>query len=1264
MTEISLRDYFQKLDNLLRLNAADEVIHHCRHLLQFYPKNVAAYRFLGRALLINGRYEDAGAVFRRVLSAVPDDYHSNLGLGEVYDHVRKADEAIWYTERAFEQEPNNQRVLDTLRDLYRRYRNIANARVQLTSAAVARQALRNRQYDQAIETLRNALDRRPERVDLRLLLARTLWENGERVDAAEAALDVLQVLPDCLEANRILTQLWLDEDRPSDAQRYLNRIEALDPYLALELVQGRADDQAFRVEELDYRAAAQTELTGARPEWLSDIAPEALSTSEAAEVPSADQEGWTNWMSSMLTKDAQQDSQQPLSETADLEEELTDSHDDWMASMAQNAVTDALRPVTRPFSESSEAARQETPASDDLFGEFAMPIDADPEPEKQPDGENLPPSEPDAEPNDDDAMAWLREAGVEIPDEAFTETTEDVFNSEEALQFAETTENELDWLSQFDEEPQSSGLERTAPESGDELAWLSDVDAEIDRVANAPALDGPISGKSNEEPLPDWLTENDTFLDEALGIEALQGEDAPADDEGADHPAEAVGQRRATAELDDWMASESENAAAEEFSIHTGDLPDLFGETSEDFEPPPSSTEILPDWLSAMETAEEEPSEDPEDEQAAEPASRSLRGLTARLQEMGFDAESSNGQSTYEPTGQTANLEGMEEWMRQFGVETPSEDTASETPEWLTQIEDAISAGDHAETPAESAETVENAADSNSYAWMSDLTSESDAGITTAEPADATAELLDWLEQTTDSGAEAFDEAAEVLSQDAPAESAEEFDWLNAVPVEDTGAEIFDAEADQASADDLTDEELDALFATPSEAPEGIVMTDENLDALFGDDTLAEEQADEFISVVSELDDADAADQDAESQPEPEAEASDVSEGEPTSDEELDALFARAEEEAAAMSAEAAAEDADLDALFAEAEAQAREFAEEPAAHPADLPDWLSEMQPESEAEPEPSSEALESELESLFRDDQSSPDAGFDESEEVEPIAQSEYDWSAGEDIADEFLEDGEFALAEHADEPSVSDAETEFTEADAHTAYAETDEADVAFAKVDASEYVSKADLGEFGDDLSDELGDLLGEERQEAIFEEAASASFEDDLALDDVEPHEAEFDALELDDIGETVEPAALAEETLDMAPADNAPDWLNAMVPGLDLDYDASEDEPLESEFADESEYEGSLIEPSTDEAEPEEETDQAPAEREFGWLVDIVDEETQQVTAVKERRSLARFIFRTLPRWFKRDNPADTNGDQRSRSGSAAVDNDLPEWLR
>jgi hypothetical protein len=73
-------------------------------------------------------------------------------------------------------------------------------------------------------------------------------------------------------ANRILSQLWLQEERPSDAQRFLTRLEAVDPYLALTLVEGRtADDRAFTLDLLDYRHVAQTELASAQPDWLTEI---------------------------------------------------------------------------------------------------------------------------------------------------------------------------------------------------------------------------------------------------------------------------------------------------------------------------------------------------------------------------------------------------------------------------------------------------------------------------------------------------------------------------------------------------------------------------------------------------------------------------------------------------------------------------------------------------------------------------------------------------------------------------------------------------------------------------------------------------------------------------------------------------------------------------------------------------------------------------------------------------------------------------------
>ena len=116
-----------------------------------------------------------------------------------------------------------------------------------------------------------------------------------------------------------------------------------------------------------------------------------------------------------------------------------------------------------------------------------------------------------------------------------------------------------------------------------------------------------------------------------------------------------------------------------------------------------------------------------------------------------------------------------------------------------------------------------------------------------------------------------------------------------------------------------------------------------------------------------------------------------------------------------------------------------------------------------------------------------------------------------------------------------------------------------------------------------------------------------------------------------------------------APASNAPDWLNAMVPGLDVDYDAPEDEPVETEF---------LPTNKTTSAAPAKEGKTRP---EFGWLLDIVSEESQQVTVVADKTALRRFVFSKLPTWLRKP----TEQRDKSPAGESEADNvDIPPWLQ
>ena len=272
MAEISLRVYQSKLEDSLAQEKANEVIAHSRHILTEYPKNLKAYSQMGQALFSVSRWDESAELFRRLLGALPYDFVAHSHLGKIYQHLGQMDDAIWHVERAYDQQPNNSEIIDLLRTLYKQHRGKDIQRLQLTAGAVAQQHIRNTLYLQAVSVLDKALKRYSNRIDLQVLRARALWLAERHLDAAESAVDVLATLPYSLVANRILTELWLMEQRPSDAQRYLSRIEDLDPYLAYRLATGEnAPESLIMIEELDYDAISRHELTTANPDWLNNI---------------------------------------------------------------------------------------------------------------------------------------------------------------------------------------------------------------------------------------------------------------------------------------------------------------------------------------------------------------------------------------------------------------------------------------------------------------------------------------------------------------------------------------------------------------------------------------------------------------------------------------------------------------------------------------------------------------------------------------------------------------------------------------------------------------------------------------------------------------------------------------------------------------------------------------------------------------------------------------------------------------------------------
>jgi len=272
MAQISLHDYLKDVDALIRRDKYEEALGHTRQILLHYPKNANGYRLLGRVLVAMSRWEEAADVLRRLLGAYPNDFLAHFQLSIAYEGLKQPEQALWHIERAFDQEPNNADVIKRLRTLYMRVREQEVTRIQLTSGAVASQYLQSGLFEQAVEVLREAIQRMPDRSDLRLKLAVALWRIGRQVDSAELAIDLLSEAPYAVEANQILTELWLQEQRPSDAQRYLSRIEDIAPYLAMRLATNdNVAANVFMLEELDYAQYTTHELSTQRPDWLSSI---------------------------------------------------------------------------------------------------------------------------------------------------------------------------------------------------------------------------------------------------------------------------------------------------------------------------------------------------------------------------------------------------------------------------------------------------------------------------------------------------------------------------------------------------------------------------------------------------------------------------------------------------------------------------------------------------------------------------------------------------------------------------------------------------------------------------------------------------------------------------------------------------------------------------------------------------------------------------------------------------------------------------------
>jgi tetratricopeptide (TPR) repeat protein len=569
MSKISLRDYNHEIEGLINSGKTDEAIAHCKYILRLFPKCVDTYRLLGKAYLEAQRYSEATDILTRILSVVPDDFVSQIGMSIIREDEGNLDAAIYHMERAFEVKPSNSAIQEELRRLYGRRDGITPPRVRLTRGALVRMYTRGELYPQAIAEIRASLAEDPKRVDLEVILARIYMILGRKAETIEVCSRLVSKLPNCLEANRILAEILPGTSRSEDAEAYHLRVIALDPYSAdissSAPTSNDVPDNAIMVDFLEY----QPPQPGAQqPEWASSVGVNFQDTEEP--VP--------DWLVA-----------KPVVKRPALP-------DGTPAPASQPETTTPDQPVQQtpaaPMSQPAEAAPAQ-PASEDAlipdwmktagWGEAAAsPVDAPAAPAPAGEGaEEIAPAEiPD----------WLK---------AIAPTGE----SEPA-----PAVNEQEDLAKLDQLLTSQPIEPVVPEQAapvqaapvdvpestpaeaiaqpEEITPAADLPAWLEEQTPAPAFSGEAQPASNEE-VPDWLA--------GLSI-PTEAEPAPAEAT----PAE---------ELPDWLKTfAAETPAVSGVEPVSEASPDWLKDLQEKTEPAPAEAtpvseapvqpeEPMPDWL-------------------------------------------------------------------------------------------------------------------------------------------------------------------------------------------------------------------------------------------------------------------------------------------------------------------------------------------------------------------------------------------------------------------------------------------------------------------------------------------------------------------------------------------------------------------------------------------------------------------------------------------------------------------------------------------
>lgn len=521
MATISLRAYYSEIEGMIERGRTKDAIIHCRQILKVYPKSIDTYRLLGKAYLEAQRFTEGADVLQRVLSAVPDDFVSQIGLSIIREDEGNLDAALWHMERAFEAQPSNKAVQDELRRLYGRRDGVQPTKIRLTRGALVRMYARGDLYQQAIAEARMALVEQPDRVDIELILARMYYLSSQKISATEICSRILAKLPFCYEANKILSEILPGTARQDEIEIYKRRLFDLDPYLEFTppgaLSSAEAPEESIMVEALELDearlAAEHPDLAGEEeerlPDWLaaletkegpadeltqimdkglkvSGFAESLVNPSQTAEPVPNNEEQIPDWMKEAGWQPAEEGQEETETIPEEVAEEIASEAEipEWLQSIAPTEETPGIFGSVESQEDQDDTAWLESILEGEVPGDLALEeIEPEAVVEEEPGTGHVP--EPETASATIEGVHSLEDLSEEFqPMESATEQV-DLENVADLLSAEGTKENVPEWLADMAEMETEPEQEKPIQEIPPDNEWLKSLARESEILAEA-----------------------------------------------------------------------------------------------------------------------------------------------------------------------------------------------------------------------------------------------------------------------------------------------------------------------------------------------------------------------------------------------------------------------------------------------------------------------------------------------------------------------------------------------------------------------------------------------------------------------------------------------------------------------------------------------------------------------------------------------------------------------------------------------------------